>query len=157
LGEHTISFFVPANCPKSAIFAEAVEVAGSGYQPYQDVPKYLLDEHPRYSDYKSRTGRICIDACVEGSRAMNREEQLCFLGQNRLEMATLPDLIVAHALFYVATGRSLFGAPDAEGFTSRPRAVGGSLNFENSVLRVQVDDRYYFKGRVWVASARIRS
>jgi len=92
---------------------------------------------------------ISIDGNVRGSTNMNRREQETFLKRRDLAMPELCDLAVAHAAYFIATGKDLFGG-------NVVRARGGARSFHGGGLGVG----YYndgYRDHVVSASAALPS
>jgi hypothetical protein len=92
---------------------------------------------------------IAIDGNVRGSTNMNRREQETFLKGRDLAMPELCDLAVAHAAYFIATGKGLFGG-------NAVRARGGALSFDADGLDVY-DSYDDFRLRYVSASAALPS
>jgi hypothetical protein len=128
LGEHQVSFEIPAGVARIDILREAQKIMsecvlyGRVVQP-QQLEKWEKD--PQFLAPVSTPKAIGINCVVLNTGGMTRSEQERFLAEQGLALPSISDLAVAHALFSVATqGRNAFGE---KGISHTVRAADGTL------------------------------
>ncbi len=112
LGEEKVSLTLPQGISRAEFLKMvqpvAKEVYGGNavYPPF--LAKWVSDEE--FTARPSNDVVISIDGNVEGSTNKTRREQEAFLKAKglQMQMPTLPDLVVAHAAYFLAEGDNLF-------------------------------------------------
>lgn len=160
INDHTVSFVIPEGGSRIELIEKAQQLlAGQkvGRADHLINPLYL-SVWRRTLIYTCRLRSaelVCIDGHVPGLDGMTRREQANRLQAKGLSMPFQEDLTAAFAVFYVATGSSLFGwAFEKYESSFRVRCMGDELYFDaNGLNQVpRSDDRIEFN---FAASARL--
>ena len=127
INDHQVRFIIPKGTSRIDLLNEAQGIARELYGRDAVYPSQLKNWQ-KEDDFRSKTTsttKLGIDGRVEGLDAKSREEQERLLGK----MAPLADLAVAHAAFFILTGKDLFQSQWV-------RACGGALRFNSYGLAV---------------------
>lgn len=127
INAHQVRFIIPKGTSRIELINEAQGI-GPGLYWREAVYHYQLKKWQKEDDFTSKTtstNKLGIDGRVKGLDAKSREEQERLLGK----MAPLADLAVAHATFFILTGKDLFQSQWV-------RACGGALRFNSYGLAV---------------------
>ena len=127
INAHQVRLVLPQGTSRIELINEAQGI-GPGLYWREAVYHYQLKKWQKEDDFTSKTTsktKLGIDGRVKGLDAKSREEQERLLGK----MAPLADLAVAHAAFFILTGKDLFQSQWV-------RACGGALRFNSYGLAV---------------------
>ncbi len=127
INDHQVRFIIPKGVSRIDLLNEAQGI-GPGLYWREAVYHYQLKKWQKEDDFTSKTTsttKLWIDGRVEGLDAKTRKEQESVIGA----MAPLADLAVAHAAFFILTGKDLFQSQWV-------RASGGALRFNSYGLAV---------------------
>jgi hypothetical protein len=129
LNDHTVSFVIPKGCSRLDLLEESQELARKHLIVHPaELASWRSD--PRFVSRVGRSEKVCIDGHVQGLTAQSRGRQAELLAEKGLTAATLQDVAVAFAVFYIATEQPLFGWHDRSiHLTFWIRAHGGVLGF----------------------------
>jgi hypothetical protein len=137
LGEGKVSLTLPEGMSRAEFLGKVQPLAKEVYGHDRDAiypPRF--DNWAADKEFTAKPSSpvaIAIDGYVEGSTRKTRDEQVVFLSSKRLQMPDLSDLAVAHAAYFLATGKDLFQGDVV-------RARGGPLDFYSLGLRVSFYD-----------------
>jgi hypothetical protein len=131
LGDSQVRFKVPVGSSRVDLFAEIQEVVKEKFGQNAVNPRQLAlwGNDPEFN-VKMRGERFeTVDGNVKGTLGLSRSAQTDLLYQQVRVMSPLYDLAVAHACYFLATGKDMF---DGHGI----RAHRGELNFSKEGLSV---------------------
>ena len=134
INDHQVRFVLPKGTSRIDLLNEAQGIAEGLYVRDAVHPPHLKDWQ-KEDDFRTKTTSITklgIDGRVEGLDAKSRKEQERLLKEQGGEMAPLANLAVAHAAFFILTGKDLFQGQWV-------LACGGSLCFRSIGLDVVND------------------
>lgn len=103
LGRNTVSFVLPKGVSRYEVLQEAERIV-SLTLPKQFKDCALWGEDPAFITPVERSEKFCIAGHVEGAEGKTRAQQEEYLAARGLNMANLEDVVVAFAVFYLATG-----------------------------------------------------
>lgn len=110
LSDSQVRLVIPAGVTRAQFLWEVQAVAKQlhGCDPIsnEEFKRWMQDS--RFIQQQSQETVVCVDGSVSGSGMKTRAEQDKFLAAKGLVMAELADLVVAHAAFYLATGKDIF-------------------------------------------------
>lgn len=141
INDHAVSFVIPKGCSRIEIVEEALGLVAGRHLL---SPEYLTTcrKSPRFQAQVRQTLSLGIDGHVEKLDGMGYWQQDALLMSKGFSPAKLEDLVVAFAVFYVATGASLFGPKKAgalqEEWMVRCASQGGG---ESHSYALQFTDR----------------
>ncbi len=134
LGERKVSLTLPEGMSRADFLHKVQplvrEVYGRDVIPPNRLEAWATDMEFTAKPSKYSQTVIAIDGHVAGTTHRTRAEQVLFLDKQRLQMPDLCDLAVAHAAYFLATGKDLFSGDIV-------RARGGALYFNSSGLHVR--------------------
>jgi hypothetical protein len=103
LERNTVSFVLPKGVSRYKVLQEAEGVV-SLTLPKQFKNCSQWGEDPDFTTPLERSEKFCIAGHVEGAEGKTRAQQEEYLAERGLRMANLEDVVVAFAVFYLATG-----------------------------------------------------
>lgn len=136
LNDHTVSFVLPRGHSQFEILQAAQELINERDNRALIQPHvfHQLRMVPELRVAAASSELFCIDGHVEGGDAKNRAGQERVVAEKGMTLPAPADLIVAFALYWVATGQPLFGwfrdqTGAATNFSYEVRAKFKSLQF----------------------------
>jgi hypothetical protein len=147
INDHTVSFLVPCGVSRAEILCEAEGLVTNRELIWTPI----LDLWKQTEEFKRKAPhavRITIDGQVSGANDKTRAQQEGIVAALGLSVASVEDLAVAFAVFFIATETSLFTWTASEAprdYTYQVRAAGSgrALRFEGIGLgNVGLDDNH---------------
>jgi hypothetical protein len=131
LGESQVTLTLPKGTTRADFLTEVQAVAAELYGRNAIYPSRLETwaKDQAFTSKKSKAETTSIDGNVKGSTDKIRSAQETFLKKQGLSMPELENLAVAHAAYFLATGKDLFAG-------NVVRARGGALRFNDFGVRV---------------------
>lgn len=156
VNDHTVSFVIPRGASRIDIMHGAQQLV-TGQALFEEEAYKYHARNDKFTTPATHSEKICIDGRVEGLDGKKRVEQESALQERGLTLADYEDIPVAFAVFWVATGKPLFGwHKDTDGdecpFTQMPRASRGVFCFTRDGLFSIGDDPTYAGNDVAVAA-----
>jgi hypothetical protein len=156
VNDHTVSFVIPRGVSRIDIMHGAQQLVTEQALFDEETYNYYA-RNEKFRTPATHSEKICIDGRVEGLDGKTRGEQESALQERGLTLAIYEDIPVAFAVFWVATGKPLFGwLKDLDGdecpFTPMPRASRGAFYFDRDGLCCISDNPTYEENDIAVAA-----
>ncbi len=129
LSERTVSFVIPKGCSRIEILEEAQRLT-THRELIERASLSWFENNEAFHARAALSETIRIIGSIEGFQGCSLAKQKYYVQGRGLELPSLPDLAVAFAAFYVATGQPIsgwFSKPRERAFWAR--AESGAIGF----------------------------